>query len=85
MLLPTLKALQALGGSANIDELDTRAIELMQLPEEMRNVLHKEDGTLTEVEYRLAWARTYLKKYGLGVTKKVMIDYDVNEEWFTKI
>jgi len=65
MMLPTLKALQTLGGSANIDELDSRVIDIMQLPEEMRNVLHKEDGTLTEVEYRLAWARTYLKKYGL--------------------
>jgi len=57
--------LETLGGSANIDELDTRVIDIMQLPEEMRNVLHKESGTLTEVQYRLAWARTYLKKYGL--------------------
>jgi restriction system protein len=65
MMIPTLKALQALGGSATIDELDSRVVDIMQLPEEMCNVLHKEDGTLTEVSYRLAWARTYLKKYGL--------------------
>ena len=65
MMIPSLKALQTLGGSANIGELDLKAIDIMQLSEEMRNVLHKEDGTLTEVEYRLAWARTYLKKYGL--------------------
>lgn len=65
MLIPTLKALQALGGSANIDELNAWAIDIMQLPEQVCNVLHKEDGTLTEVEYRLAWARTYLKKFGL--------------------
>ena len=65
MLIPTLQALQVLGGSANIEELNSKAISLMNLPEEMCNVLHKEDGTLTEVEYRLAWARTYLKKYGL--------------------
>ena len=56
-----MKALQTLGGSANIDELDTRVIEIMQLPDEMCNVLHKEEGALTEVSYRLAWARTYLK------------------------
>ena len=62
MLIPTIKALQALGGSANIDELNACAIEIMQLPEEMCDVLHKEDGTQTEVEYLLAWARTYLKK-----------------------
>ena len=65
MLLPVLKALQDLGGSANIDELDSRVTDLMQFPEEMRDILHKEDGTETEIEYRLAWARTYLKKYGL--------------------
>lgn len=65
MLLPTLEALQTLGGSANIEELNSKAIDIMQLPEEMRSILHKEDGTITEVEYRLAWARTYLKKYGL--------------------
>ena len=65
MLLPTLSALQVLGGSANIDELNSKAINIMQLPEKMCDVLHKEEGTLTEVEYRLAWARTYLKKYGL--------------------
>ena len=65
MMLPTLRALQTLGGSANIEELNSRVIDIMQLPEKMCDVLHKEDGTLTEVEYRLAWARTYLKKYGL--------------------
>jgi len=65
MMIPTLKALQALGGSANIEELNAKAIEIMQIPDEMLNVLHKEDGTQSAVEYRLAWARTYLKKYGL--------------------
>ena len=65
MMLPLLRALQSLGGSAHIDELDSRTIEIMKLPEKMINILHKEDGTLTKVEYRLAWARTYLKKYGL--------------------
>jgi len=65
MMIPTLKALQTLGGSANIDELNSRAIDIMHLPEKMCDILHKEDGTKTEVQYRLAWARTYLKKYGL--------------------
>jgi restriction system protein len=37
----------------------------MQLSEDMQNVLHKEDGTQTEIQYRLAWARSFLKKYGL--------------------
>ena len=65
MFLPTLEALKTLGGSANIDELNSRVIKIMELSDEMCNVLHKEGGTQTAVEYRLAWARTYLKKYGL--------------------
>ena len=65
MMLPTLKALKTLGGSANIGELNSQAIDIMHLPEEMITILHKDDSTQTEVEYRLAWARTYLKKYGL--------------------
>ena len=64
MLLPTMRALKHLGGSANIDELNAKVIEMLKLPADMCNILHKEDGTLTEVEYRLAWSRTYLKKYG---------------------
>jgi len=65
MLIPTLEALKLLGGSANIEELDSKTIEILQLPEAMQDVLHKEGGTKTAIEYRLAWARTYLKKYGL--------------------
>jgi len=65
MILPTIEALQLLGGSANIDELDSKAMDIMKLPEKMRDVLHNEEGTRSEVSYRLAWARTYLKKYGL--------------------
>ena len=62
MMSPTLKALRMLGGSASIDELNSKAIEIMQLPEEMLNVPHNDDDNRTEVEYRLAWVRTYLKK-----------------------
>ena len=62
MLIPVLRALQNLGGSANIDELNTEVKKIMRLPTEMTEVLHKEGGSLTEVDYRLAWARTYLKK-----------------------
>lgn len=61
---PMLKALHELGGSGNIDEINDKVIEIMELPEEITSILHK-DGPGTEVEYRLAWTRTYLKKYGL--------------------
>ena len=61
MLLPTLEALQKLGGSASIEELNNKAIVVMGLSDEMCSVLHKENSALTAVKYRLAWARTYLK------------------------
>ena len=38
----------------------------MHFSNEALEVIHDpETGNETEIEYRLAWARTYLKKYGL--------------------
>lgn len=65
MLIPTLRALQLLGGSANISELNSQAMDIMELPDEMRDVSHNNSESISEVAYRLAWARTYLKKVGL--------------------
>jgi restriction system protein len=63
---PILKALSLLGGSATIAELDSKVIELMRLTREQLDILHNpERDSRTEVEYRTAWARTYLKKYGI--------------------
>ena len=61
---PSIQALKRLGGSASIDELGTKIIELLDLPQEVVDEPH---GTTskTELEYRSAWARTYLRKAGL--------------------
>lgn len=64
-MIPTLLALQELGGTAKLKALDTKAIEIMNLPREIAEVPHNNDSNRSEVSYRLAWARTYLKKYGL--------------------
>lgn len=64
MLWPALQALIALGGSAAIDELDNAVIAREGWSEEQQAVLHR-DGPRTLIEYRLAWARTYLKGMGL--------------------
>jgi len=63
MIWPTLKALAQSGGSASNQELRDRVVLLMNLPDSTQAVLHV-DGPTTEVDYRLAWARTYLKKVG---------------------
>lgn len=63
---PTLQALKALGGSGTIEEIYNKVTEIVGLTNEQLEVLHDPArGGQTEVEYRLAWSRTYLKKYGI--------------------
>jgi restriction system protein len=64
MFNPVLQALHELGGSGSINEINNKVIEQENYPAEIVDVPHGE-GPRTEIEYRLAWARTYLKKYGL--------------------
>ena len=60
---PLLQALRELGGSAAVAELEDRVASLLHLSEEDIATLHK--GNRTRLSYNLAWARTYLKKFGL--------------------
>ena len=63
LLWPTLKALEARGGSASIQELSEQVASDLELSDEVLEVPHK-DGPKSEVDYRAAWARTYLKFVG---------------------
>lgn len=66
LMNPLLQALHQLGGSGSVEEIAQKVAELSDLPEEILNVPHNpEKSSQTEIEYRLAWARTYLKKYGM--------------------
>lgn len=38
---------------------------IAKLTDEILQVPHGEEGNISQVDYRLAWSRTYLKKYGL--------------------
>lgn len=60
---PAFRALKDLGGSATVEELNRKAFSIMKLTETQLNIIHK--GNMSEAEYRMAWARTYLKKYGI--------------------
>lgn len=63
---PVIKALKILGGSGTNEEINNKVVEIMALSDEQLDVIHdSERGSQTEVEYRLHWARTYLKKYGV--------------------
>ncbi len=66
MMNPTLQALKILGGSATIEELYSKVAEIMGISDKQLEIIHApERGSQTEIEYRLAWTRSYLKKYGL--------------------
>lgn len=62
--LPTLRTVDDLGGSGSIAEIVDAVIKAQAYTEEQQAVLHK-NGPGTEIGYRLAWARTYLKYFGL--------------------
>ena len=62
LFVPTLKALDELGGSGSNEEIYNRVLAITQLPADVIDIMH--NFTMTEVEYRLAWAKTYLKNFG---------------------
>ena len=64
LLWPTLAVVQRKGGSAANEEIPEAVISLQGFTNQQQAVLHK-DGPKTEIEYRLAWARSYLKGMGL--------------------
>ena len=64
LLNPTLKAIRELGGGATVSEINVQVIEDLNLHPDIVQIPHGNDSR-TEVEYRLAWSRTYLKLYGL--------------------
>ena len=66
LMIPLMAALRALGGSGSVEEIYNKVVELEKFPEDVLSPLHdSETSNDTEIGYRLAWARTYLKKYGL--------------------
>ncbi|MCB2141088.1 restriction endonuclease [bacterium] len=66
LMNPLLEALHELGGSGSIEEIAQKVAEMSSFSENLLNRPHNpEKSSQTEMEYRLAWARTYLKKYGL--------------------
>ncbi len=54
-----------MGGSTSTTELLEQIIEDLQPPKEVVEQPHPGKSNQTELGYRLAWACTYLKKYGL--------------------
>lgn len=85
LIIPSLKALKELGGSGTIEEINETVYRVAKISEDTLLVPHGENGLNTEVDYRLAWSRTYLKKYGLisnsarGVWALVDAEIDIDK------
>lgn len=60
---PLLQAMHSLGGSASISEQEDRVAAILKLTDAEVSEIHK--GNRTKLSYRLAWARNYLKRYGV--------------------
>jgi restriction system protein len=85
MLWPVITAVRRLGGTARLEEIDEAVIAAGGFSDEQLAVLHK-DGPRSEIAYRLAWSRTYLKKMGMltnatrGTWKTTPLGQAVSEE-----
>lgn len=64
MMQELFQAVKELGGSGTIQEIDDKTIEILGLSPDILEVMHG-DSSKSEVEYRLAWTRTYMKKVGI--------------------
>lgn len=65
LLWPAVQAMRELGDSGSIDEIIEKVLERENFTNAQQSVLHG-DGPGTEIAYRLAWARSYLKGMGLA-------------------
>ena len=63
LMWPMLGALEGLGGSASIGEVDDRVAADMGVGEAVLDIVHG-DGPQSEFAYRCAWARTRLRRIG---------------------
>ncbi len=63
LMWPTLRAIKELGGSGSNEEIVDRIAVIENYPVSLLNEPHK-TGNITKLEYRAAWARTYLKFTG---------------------
>ncbi len=66
LMNPLIQAIKSLGGSGTIEEINNKVVEIAGFTDAQLEVLHDPaKGGATEIEYRLGWSRTWLKRYGI--------------------
>jgi restriction system protein len=63
MMLATIGALKAIGGSASLQELDEQVVEMENISEAEQGIMMP-DGKYRKLNYYLSWSRTFLKRGG---------------------
>jgi restriction system protein len=63
LLNPCLTAIHNLGGSGTNAEVEEEVIRILNLTDEEASDIHR--GNVTKLNYRLRWARNYLKRDGI--------------------
>lgn len=64
LMWPTLEVLKVLGGSGRVEEIAEAVIEREGFTEDQQTVPRRANDRMTMIEYRLGWARNYLKNVG---------------------
>ena len=64
-MMPVFRATKSLGGSGKNEEIINCVITDLNLPDDVVDALQGEQQGLTELAYRLGWAKTYMKKFGI--------------------
>ena len=65
LIMPVFLALKTLGGSGTNEEILNQVIIDMDIPDEVADISHLGNMNQSELSYQLAWARTYMKNYGV--------------------
>jgi restriction system protein len=63
LIAPMIRVLKAAGRPLSNSEIEAGVIAALGIPTHLSSVIHK--GKRTELQYRLAWARTKAKSSGL--------------------
>jgi restriction system protein len=66
--LPVLRALDELGGSGGVEEIDTKVIEATEMTAEDLDATYEKSGA-SIVPDKISWARSYLRQGGLLESK----------------